>query len=125
MFLDVLDMLYDSLERIIQSLDVDLFTVGLVSISFWELVLGMFTTTIIFGFFLRERMGSGLGAFTNFNDYEEVQRNSAAREAKSAEREARRSSERAHRESYEYYRERRDRNSAYSKQYYEEHRKKK
>lgn len=69
MFLDVLDMLYDSLERIIQSLDVELFKVGFVSISFWELVLGMFTTAIIFGFFLRERMSSSLGGEIVVNEF--------------------------------------------------------
>ena len=73
MFLEILDMLYSCFERIISALDVELFEVGFVSISFWELVLGMFTTTILFGFFLRERMGSGLGAVKAINDFEKAQ----------------------------------------------------
>ena len=75
MFLDVLNLIYSSLERVIEALDVPLFEVGLVSISFWELLLGMFTVTIIFGFFLRERMGSGLGTIKNVNDFENAQNN--------------------------------------------------
>lgn len=68
MFLDILNWLYDCLDRIILALDNNtLFAVGTVSISFWEICLGFFTVSIIFGFFLRPRDGSVLGSFSNIN----------------------------------------------------------
>lgn len=68
MFLEVLELLYDCLDRIISALDgPSLFTVGTVSISLWELVLGFFTVSIIFSFFLRPREGSVLGSVSNNN----------------------------------------------------------
>ena len=60
MFLDCLEMIFVSLESVVKSLDVDIFTVGTVGVSFWELILGLLVLGIIFGFFLAPRYGSGI-----------------------------------------------------------------
>lgn len=60
MFLDCLELIFSSLEDVVNALDVDIFTVGTVGVSFWELILGLLVLGIIFGFFLAPRMGSGL-----------------------------------------------------------------
>lgn len=67
MFLDCLEMIFDSLESVVKALDVDIFTVGTVGVSFWELILGLLVLGIIFGFFLAPRSGSGIQAISNEN----------------------------------------------------------
>ena len=69
MFLDVLDMIFDSFETVINSLKVDLFSVGGVSINLWEIILGLLVLGIIFGFFLAPRYGSGLQGVGNIVGY--------------------------------------------------------
>ena len=65
MFLDILELIFDNFEGVVRAFDVPLFTVGTVDISFWELLLGIFTVSIIFGFFLVPRPGSVLSAAGN------------------------------------------------------------
>lgn len=79
MFLECLEMIFDSLESVVKALDVDIFTVGTVGVSFWELILGLLTLGIIFGFFLAPRMGSGLGGIGNINEYQKSQREARQR----------------------------------------------
>lgn len=67
MFLDCLEIIFSSLEDVISALDVDIFTVGTVGISFWELILGLLTIGIIFGFFLTPRAGSVIQSISNEN----------------------------------------------------------
>lgn len=67
MFLDCLEMIFSSLESVVKALDVDIFTVGTIGVSFWELILGLLVIGIIFGFFLTPRAGSGIQAFSNEN----------------------------------------------------------
>lgn len=67
MFLDVLDMIFDNFGGVISALNVDLFKLGSVGVSFWELILGMLTVSILFGFFLAPRPGSVLGGISNSN----------------------------------------------------------
>lgn len=106
MFLDIFDMLLDVISSVISAIDVDLFYLGSVGISLWELLLGGFTVALIFGFFLRPRMGSGLGTVGN------LLRNSSASE------------ERARQNSYENYKSNRQRNESYSSRYNQEMRSK-
>lgn len=89
MFLEVLDMLFDSLETVVSSLNVHLFSVGTVSISFWQLILGLFITSVIFGFFLKERAGSGIegiGSYLSADDRVTRRRESDQRKRDAAER---------------------------------------
>ena len=65
MFLDVLELVSDSFSSVVSALDVSLFNIGNVSITFWELILGLLTVSIVFGFFLAPRSGSVLGAAGN------------------------------------------------------------
>lgn len=67
MFLDCLEMIFSSLESVVKALDVDIFTVGTIGVSFWELILGLLVIGIIFGFFLTPRAGSGIQAISNEN----------------------------------------------------------
>jgi len=67
MFLDCLEMIFSALESVVNALDVDIFTVGTVGISLWELILGLLVLGIIFGFFLAPRSGSGIQAISNEN----------------------------------------------------------
>lgn len=62
MFLDVLEMIFDNFAGVISAFDVTLFSASGADISFWELLLGMFTVAVVFGFFLRPRAGSGLSS---------------------------------------------------------------
>ena len=73
MFLDCLEMIFDSLESVVNALDVDIFTVGTVGVSFWELILGLLVLGIIFGFFLAPRYGSGLAGIGNMNEFKNSQ----------------------------------------------------
>lgn len=117
MFLELLDLIYESLKEVINALDVPLFYIGDVDITFWEIVLGFFTVNIIFGFFLRERMGSGLGAIKIHNDFENSQRQQRMRQADRENREAYNRAMSEYRQSYEYYAERRSRNEEYARRY--------
>lgn len=99
MFLDCLEMIFSSLESVVKALDVDIFTVGTIGVSFWELILGLLTIGIIFGFFLTPRMGSGLGGISNLNSRKN-EKNEATR-----------------RESYDEYANKRARNEWYSRRY--------
>lgn len=67
MFLDCLELIFSSLEDVVKALDVDIFKVGTVGVSFWELILGLLVLGIIFGFFLAPRSGSGIQAISNEN----------------------------------------------------------
>lgn len=78
MFLTILDMLFGVIESVIDALKVDLFTVGSVSISFWELLLGMFTVGLLFSFFLKSRPGSGVDVARKIDKYERAQERSSA-----------------------------------------------
>ena len=87
MFLDILELVFDSFEGVINALKVDLFTVGTVGINFWELVLGFLTIAVIFGFFLAPRAGSGIQVISNENkkanaEYLRSQHSSAKRNTK-------------------------------------------
>ena len=95
MFLDCLEMIFSSLESVVSALDVDLFTVGTVGISLWELILGLLVLGIIFGFFLAPRSGSGLAGIGNLNRAEKARYNN----------------------SYKAYEEKRFRNEQYSNRY--------
>lgn len=117
MFLEILDLIYESLKEVINALDVPLFYIGDVDITFWEIVLGFFIVNIIFGFFLRERMGSGLGAIKIHNDFENSQRQQRMREADRDNREAYNRAMSEYRQSYEYYAEKRSRNEEYARRY--------
>lgn len=81
MFLDILEMIFSGVGSVISALDVGLFTVGTVSITFWELILGLLVMGIIFGFFLAPRYGSGLAGIGNINVHRNAQREKAARTA--------------------------------------------
>lgn len=105
MFLDILELVFDSFASVISSLDVELFTLGSVSITFWNLLLGLLTVGVIFGFFLVPRSGSGLGTLGNINRDVNNRRNALDRD------------------SYSYYAANRERNEAYSKRYNFDHRK--
>ncbi len=117
MFLEILDLIYESLKEVINALDVPLFYIGDVDITFWEIVLGFFVVNIIFGFFLRERMGSGLGAIKIHNDFENSQRQQRMRQADRENREAYNRAMSEYRQSYEYYAEKRSRNEEYARRY--------
>lgn len=106
MFLDILDMLFDSVENVISAFNVDLFSVGSISVSFWELILGLLTLSILFGFFLQPRYGSVLGSIGSL-------------EANRSRAEARASAEQAKADasSYDSYVSRRARNEAYASRY--------
>lgn len=103
MFLDILEIVFDSFSDVVSALDVDLFSVGGVGISFWNLILGLLTCGLIFGFFLVPRAGSGLGSLSNINKSDLKKRDSA------------------NRNSYEYYSANRERNEAYNSRYNAEH----
>ena len=66
-FLDALTLIFDSFSVVIDSLKVELFHSGTIDVNFWELLLGIFTVSIIFGFFLAPRAGSVLGAAGNIS----------------------------------------------------------
>lgn len=70
MFLDILDMIFDSFSDVVEAYNVPLFSYGSVEITFWELILGIFTVSILFAFFLRQRSGSVFGSVENINEYE-------------------------------------------------------
>lgn len=84
MFLDILEIVFDSFSDVVSALDVDLFSVGGVGISFWNLILGLLTCGLIFGFFLVPRAGSGLGSLSNINKSDLKKRDSANRERNEA-----------------------------------------
>lgn len=111
MFLDVLELIFSCMETVIYSLKVDLFYIGKVGVSFWELILGLFVLGIIFSFFLAPRSGSVLQGVGNLS-------RSESRDS----REKARLSEKEARLTYEYYAENRSRNEAYSARYKAEHR---
>ena len=67
MFLDVLEMIFDGVGSVVSAYDVHLFYVGSISITFWELLLGLLVSGIIFGFFLAARRGSGIQTISNFS----------------------------------------------------------
>ena len=70
-FLDVLDFIFSNLSSVVSALDSDtLFSLGNVSITLWNLILGGLICFIIFGFFLRNRGGSAWGAASNMLSYE-------------------------------------------------------
>lgn len=81
MFLEILDMIFDGVGSVVSALDVGLFTVGTVTITFWELILGLLVMGIIFGFFLAPRYGSVLQGIGNINVHRNVQREKAERAA--------------------------------------------
>lgn len=65
MFLDVLELIFSSMESVIDALKVDLFSIGSVGINFLEVIFGLFVTGIIFSFFLMPRSGSVLQGVGN------------------------------------------------------------
>lgn len=99
MFLDCLDLIFSSLESVVKALDFDIFSVATVGVSLWELILGLLTIGIIFGFFLAPRMGSGLGGIGNLKSYQN-QKNALTKS-----------------ESYDEYANKRARNEWYSRRY--------
>lgn len=81
MFIDVIEMIYDSFKDVISAFDVTLFWLANAQISFWDIILSMLTLSIVFGFFLRQRGGSVLATVSNENkkanaEYREAQRQS-------------------------------------------------
>lgn len=110
MFLDVLELIFSCMESVIDSLKVDLFSIGSVGVSFWELIFGLFVTGIIFSFFLMPRSGSVLAGVGNLARAEN-------RESREKSRENSRLAEKEVRRSYEYYAENRSRNEEYSARY--------
>lgn len=106
MFADILRMIFDSFKDVINAFDVPILNYGSISFTFWEIVLGIFTVSLVFGFFLRQRGGSVLGSVENYNEYQNSKR---------AERE--RSERETYNESYEAYQNRRSRNEWYGRKY--------
>ncbi len=113
MFLDCLELIFSSLEAVVKALDVDIFTVGTVGVSFWELILGLLVLGIIFGFFLAPRYGSGLAGIGNINEHQNAQREKAER---NAERQ-RQAQEKAFNDSYAGYFLNRFKRESYAYQY--------
>lgn len=111
MFLDVLEMIFVNFEGVIDALEVELFSIGSVGITFWQLLLGLLTVSILFGFFLRPRSGSVLGSVGNFNE-----------EAKARADRSKAVAESSHRNSYAYYKEQRDLKEGFSNRYNSEKR---
>lgn len=77
MFLDIIEMIFDGVGSVVSALDVDLFSVGAISITFWEIILGLLVTGIIFSFFLAPRRGSGIQTIVNFNKAENKNSNNS------------------------------------------------
>lgn len=111
MFLDVLEMIFVNFEGVINALDVTLFSIGSLSVTFWQLLLGFLTVSLLFGFFLTPRSGSVLDAAGVFKDER------AARDAR-----LHREADSAHRNSYAYYKEQRDLKEGFSNRYNSEKR---
>ena len=85
MFLDCLDMIFEVFSGVINAFDVELFSLGGTSVSFWELLLSLLTVSIIFGFFLAPRYGSGIsavGKLLSFKSSEHTYENYAAKRAR-------------------------------------------
>lgn len=81
MFLSVLDMIFSGVSSVVSAYDVHLFSVGSVSVSFWELLLGLFIIGLIFGFFLVPRSGSVLQSAGNINRAKEKKERAERRQA--------------------------------------------
>ncbi len=109
MFLDILEMIFDGISAVVSAYDVDLFSVGSINISFWELILGLLIMGIIFSFFLAPRFGSGLQGIGNLVDYNSDKKAMAKAKA-----------EKEFNESYQGYGLRRARNEWYSQMYKED-----
>lgn len=65
MFFEALELIFNGISSVVSALDVRLFSVGAVDITFWEVILGIFVVGLIFSFFLAPRMGSGLQGILN------------------------------------------------------------
>ena len=82
MLKEILDMIFAAFKSVINAFDVPIYENGGLSFTFWQLILGIFTMSIVFGFFLRTRSGSVFGAVKNLNDYERRQNTQVSRENK-------------------------------------------
>ena len=69
-FTEILKLIFQGIREVISAIDVDIYSTGTLGVSFWELILGILTIGVIFGFFLKPRSGSVLGSVKNFNQYE-------------------------------------------------------
>ncbi len=67
MFIEILNMISSGIRSVVNAIDIELFSVGSVSITLWEIILGLFVVGLIFSFFLAPRMGSGLQVIGNLN----------------------------------------------------------
>lgn len=81
MFADILRMIFDSFKDVVDAFDVPILNYGGISFTFWEIVLGIFTVSLLFGFFLRQRGGSVLGSVENYNEYQNSKRAESERQA--------------------------------------------
>lgn len=81
MFADILRMIFDSFKDVINAFDVPILNYDGISFTFWEIVLGIFTVSLVFGFFLRTRGGSVLDSVGNYNEYQNSKRAEAERQA--------------------------------------------
>lgn len=88
MLRDVLNLIFESFQDVIKAFDVDIYDYNGLTLSFWEIILGVFTVSIIFGFFLRNRGGSVFGSVENYNEYQNSKRAEAERKSLEAERKA-------------------------------------
>ena len=105
-FTEILKLVFQGIREVISAIDVDIYSTGTIGVSFWELVLGMLTVSIIFGFFLKSRGGSVFGALGNLNEYENSKRAEAERQA-----------QKEFNNSFEGYAQRRSRNEVYNYEY--------
>lgn len=103
---DALELIYESFKSVIDAFDVPILNYGISEFTFWEIVLGIFTVSLVFGFFLRTRGGSVFGAVENYNKYQNHKR----AESERRERES-------YNESYEAYQNKRSRNEWYGRKY--------
>lgn len=84
-FLTVLDFIFSNLSDVVSAIDSDtLFSLGNVSITLWNLILGGLICFIIFGFFLRTRGGSAWDTAANMVSYDNKKEQARARQERSS-----------------------------------------